>query len=369
MAQMNRLKEIKMVKRLLFIVLISCTISHAMENDFVVPELFARIRSEHKDGICSQIKHMVHNANRPEVLDEFFLAHVTKSVPSGKAISAVQQRAQRVAKLLADNNVSTCECINHLLEKKRDTALEDIRRAFSLSHTDIENYKQRIAQIEQDCATKSLSIDFVDNGLPVELQQRIYDKARAMGITVPLHVSTSWVIGSHTGKKFPFDRQSPDYILNLNIFDLSESWLAHLHRRFLDTNSNYCRTHGNAVIDHELTHIKTLGMDKYTELVRFITKIENPTEELLIQYENQHPELEQASKAFIKLEKAYESEADRIVPACGVCNDSYNFVVALNAEFEQRCMTNAISNSHHPRVEKRLLWAAVIHWLKVAETE
>jgi hypothetical protein len=233
-------------------------------------------------------------------------------------------------------------------------------------------------QIEQDRAMKSLFITFADNGLPVELQQRIHDKARAMGITVPLHVSTSSFHGSCAEKKFPFDRQSPDYMLKLSISDLSESMLAHLHRRFLDPNSNYCRIVGDATIDHELMHIKTLYTDRNVELLRTITKVENPTEELLIQNLEQRPEIKQGLKTFVKFLQFGEAEADRVIPACGVCNDSYNSFIEWNLHFaENRKVSKRFEVvlekmrefDSHPRVEKRLLWAAVIHWLKVAETE
>jgi hypothetical protein len=257
---------------------------------------------------------------------------------------------QQLSNRLAANNLTVCDCMHYISQQREQKALNEVQKEWSITEQQMKIFKDALEKMNNRDKQFTPHIIFTDDKVAPALQELIKKKASDLQITVPIHVSAIEKFNdfAQVARGVNEDLDAQEHVfLKLNAFH------AHPDNLFLPRY--------DAILEHELRHIKHNHTGSKMILGWLVDKedTKNPF----------------ASKSFQKLQRARETQADRVGQAC--CTDletTQNFLRFLDETLYMDKKHGVDSNDktiqpNHPTTLKRYLWAIKINNLRILEEQ
>lgn len=252
------------------------------------------------------------------------LCNNLKNIPYDASLSVYINAAQD----LKNNSLSTCECMQILMEEKRLRKKKELEEKFAIPMTSWHKEEAATQKVlELDRKNASLTFDAIAE----EDQKLIKHLIKEKNIQAPIHVTQDLEAGS-------------SYV-RLSCYN---------HQFILGLNADYYKGDKKGLLLHELHHIEKRHND-YSQSLFVKVGIKH------------HLNFQQTTNAYQAFNRYQETEADRIPAACGSCKDAQAVKAQSSYNFfnEPRAMLDF--KSTHPTLRSRYQWATRIAQLKQAE--
>lgn len=261
---------------------------------------------------------------------------------------------EKLASRLRANNLSTCECVTHIIKKKQKKSL---RRFYSKQLLSSEQYQN--AKFLQ----KHLSTSELDASVPLILHlppNTSLDSKQTGEIAriFPTHIVT--IRNDNFDKELAAAARKLISMEFLKTFNFNKNTISLAEYELYVGNELFERSKNSrkAILLHEKKHL-TSNHPALGNIILEFTEKNKPgilSKQFFGILKTSHP--------WLKFRRAKEAEADRIPAACGSCDDAYAFTDLFKEFLKQDGNQEKYA---HPSHYKRLLWAQRIYNVKVAE--